>query len=81
MSKLIKKPVQDEYMALNETSDNFKFSAAVAGFGMLLRDSKFKGDLTYQEVITLAKNSKGKDEHGYRSEFINLVKTCALLGR
>jgi len=81
MSKLIKKVVQDEYVLLNESSNNYKFSAAVAGFGMLLRNSKFKGDLTYQEVLTLAKNAKGKDEHGYRSEFINLVKTCALLGK
>lgn len=79
VSKLIEKPVIDEGVALNEASDNLRFSAAVAGFGMLLRDSQFKGDLTYEKVIDLAKNSIGKDENGYRTEFISLAKTCALL--
>ena len=55
-------------------SDNFKFSAAVAGFGMLLRDSEFKGDCDFELVKELAQNSKGKDDEGYRSEFIRLVK-------
>jgi len=79
VSKLIEKPIIDEGVALNEASDNLRFSAAVAGFGMLLRDSQFKGDLTYEKVIELGKNSIGKDENGYRTEFISLVKTCALL--
>ncbi|MFH1349729.1 MAG: VWA domain-containing protein [Pseudomonadota bacterium] len=79
VSRLIEKPVIDEDVALNEASDNFRFSAAVAGFGMLLRDSKFRGNLTYEEVIALSKSSKGKDENGYRTEFIGLAKTCALL--
>jgi len=80
VSKLIEKPVTDEGIALSEASDNLRFSAAVAGFGMLLKDSQFKGDLTYEKVIDLAKNSMGTDENGYRSEFICLVRTCALLG-
>ena len=80
VSKLIEKPVLYEEVALNEASGNFKFSAAVAGFGMLLRDSQDKGNLTYDEVIALARNSKGRDENGYRTEFISLVKACALLG-
>jgi len=79
VSKLIEKAVIDEDIALNDTSDDFRFSAAVAGFGMLLRDSQFKGNLTYKEVIALANNSKSKDVNGYRTEFINLVKTCSLL--
>ena len=57
-----------------EMSDNFQFSAAVAGFGMLLRDSDYKGTATYESVIELAGKGKGKDEEGYRSEFIRLVK-------
>ena len=79
VSRLIQKPVLHRDIPLMDTSDNFRFAAAVAGFGMLLRDSPFKGNLTYDDVITLARGSKGNDEKGYRAEFISLVKTCALL--
>jgi len=80
-SKLIEHLVTDPDISLAETSNNFRFSAAVAGFGMLLRDSKFKGNLTYDAVIELAKASKGKDPEGYRAEFIRLVETCSLLSK
>jgi Ca-activated chloride channel family protein len=80
-SKLIEHPVIDPDISLSETSNNFRFSAAVAGFGMLLRDSKFKGNLTYDAVLELAKASKGKDPEGYRAEFIRLVETCSLLAK
>jgi Ca-activated chloride channel family protein len=81
ISKLIEKPVTDEDISLSKTSDNYRFSAAAAGFGMLLRDSEFKGTLTYEDVLDLAKNAKGKDEYGYRAEFVSLVKTCSLLNK
>jgi len=80
-SRLIEEPVIDGDIPLEKTSDNFRFSAAVAGFGMLLRDSKFKGNLTYEVVTALAKDAKGKDDEGYRAEFIRLVETCVLLSR
>ncbi len=80
-SKLIVAAVADNNTAISKTTDNFRFSAAIAGFGMLLRDSKFKNDLTYNKVIALAKNSRGHDENGYRSEFLNLVEECSLLGK
>jgi Ca-activated chloride channel family protein len=64
---------------LSTTSDNFRFSASVAAFGMLLRDSEFKGEVSYDMVSTLAKAAVGPDTEGYRSEFIQLVKTAALL--
>jgi Ca-activated chloride channel family protein len=60
-------------------SDNFRFSAAVASFGMLLRDSKYKGNLTYERVIKLARTSKGYDLNGYRSECIKLMEQAELL--
>ncbi len=66
---------------LEEDSDNFKFSAAVAEFGMLLRDSEFKGEATYAHVLQCAKEAKGQDEEGYRAEFIRLVETIELLER
>jgi Ca-activated chloride channel family protein len=78
-SKLISHPVIDQNIALSKTSNNFKWSAAVAGFGMLLRDSDFKNDLTFEEVLRLARLGKGADTEGYRIEFINLVQSCQLL--
>ena len=55
-------------------SDNFKFSASVAAFGMILRGSEYTGDATIAKVLALAQESKGDDVNGYRSEFIQLVK-------
>lgn len=75
-SSLIQTTVKDKVLAENKTSDNFRFSAAVAQFGMLLRDSEFKGNATYNGVISMAQNAKGKDVEGYRSEFINLVQAA-----
>jgi Ca-activated chloride channel family protein len=78
-SKLIVHPLKDKNISFTRTSDNFKFSAAVAAFGMLLRDSEFKGNTTYKSVLNLARNGKGKDVFGYRSEFVQLVEKCSLL--
>jgi len=78
-SKLIQEPVNDEHISLKQSSNNFKFSAAVAEFGMLLRDSEFKGNTDYEGILKLAQEGKGKDFHGYRAEFIKLVEMCQLL--
>jgi len=78
-SKLISHAVIDHKVALDRTSENFKWSAVVAGFGMLLRDSAFKNDLTFDELLRLARKGKGVDKEGYRIEFINLVQSCQLL--
>ncbi len=72
-SSLLELPVKRELV--NKTSDNFRFSAAVASFGMLLRGSEFMGNTNIESILNLAKNAKGPDEEGYRSEFIQLVKT------
>ena len=66
-------------MVLNSTSNNFRFSAAVAGFGMLLRDSEYKGNITWDKVTLLAKLARGEDELGYSGEFIRLVNSAKLL--
>lgn len=71
--------VKEAFLPLVKASDNFKFSAAVAAFGMLLRDSEFKGTATYNDVIKLARESKGQDKEGYRAEFIRLVEQAEML--
>lgn len=58
---------------LTKTSDNFRWAAAVAGLGLSLRNSPFKGDINYEMIKKLAKSAKGSDANGYRKEFINLV--------
>ncbi|RDC65806.1 vWA domain-containing protein [Adhaeribacter pallidiroseus] len=60
-------------------SENLRFAAAVAEFGMLLRASEHKGQATYAGVLHLAENAKGTDAEGYRAEFVRLVKTTQLL--
>ncbi len=60
-------------------SENLQFSAAVAGFGMLLRDSKYKAALTYKQILTMARNNKGADLHGYRAEFIKMVEQAEVI--
>ena len=57
-----------------ELSDDLRFAASVAGFGQLLRDSQYTNSLTWDQVIEMATNAKGKDEFGYRAEFINLLR-------
>ena len=85
-SKLIVKHLDDKLTPLAKSSDNFKFSAAVAEFGLLLRNSKHKEQASYDQVLMLAKESKGIDNNGYRAEFIRLVEmsemqASALLGK
>ena len=78
-SKLIEQPLTGEVKSFDEASENLQFAASVAGFGMLLRDSQFKGNLTYDAVAQMARESKGEDQEGYRQEFIRLVESCNLL--
>lgn len=79
VSKLLVHTMKDRDVKLANSSDNFRFSAAVAEFGMVLRSSKFKGTSTFESAIELAKNSKGVDEEGYRAEFVKMMKTASLL--
>lgn len=55
-------------------SSDFRFAAAVAMFGQLLRNSDFKGDATYDKVISLAKTALDNDAQGYRREFVWLAE-------
>ena len=59
----------------------FRFAASVAQFGMLLRNSEFKSNASYIDVLSLARKAKGNDEEGYRSEFVRLVESAQLLAK
>ncbi|CAA6799029.1 MAG: Von Willebrand factor type A domain protein [uncultured Aureispira sp.] len=73
-SILMALPVVKDIQPISEASENFRFASAVAGFGMLLRESEFTTDLTYDTVLELAKGAQGTDKEGYRKEFIGMVK-------
>ncbi|ASU36485.1 vWA domain-containing protein [Mucilaginibacter xinganensis] len=78
-SKMSLVTLNDSPEELKTTSADFRFAAAVAEFGMLLRESEFKQRSTFAQVISLAKGAKDKDEEGYRSEFIRLAESAKLL--
>ncbi len=78
-SKLILKKVTAKDIQKIMSSENFRFAASVAEFGMLLRGSEFKSSSSYDHALDLAKNSVGEDEYGYRKEFVKMVETASLL--
>ncbi|HEY0082510.1 MAG TPA: VWA domain-containing protein [Pyrinomonadaceae bacterium] len=80
-SKLLSVWVADAGATIESASHNFKFSSAVAGFGMLLRDSKYKGDARYTDIAQLARAAASADTQGYRAEFIQLVERAQALAQ
>ena len=80
-SQLITMPVTEILTEFNESSDDFRFSSAVAAFGMLLRDSEFKGDLSFEQIQQIARLSKGNDLQGYRAEFVKLIELAEVLSK
>lgn len=80
-SKLIAKTLSDRTVTLEKTSDNFRYSAAVAAFGMLLRDSEYINNFTYAATHQLAQGAIGEDKEGYRREFVKMVESCQLIAR
>ena len=73
-SKLLEFPLTDQGTAFADASGDFKFAAAVAGFGMVLRDSPHRGATTLDAVLRWAAQGLSSDAGGYRGEFISLVK-------
>ena len=81
VSKLLVSKVKGDNIKTTGFSNNFNFAASVAQFGMLLRDSEFKGTANYENTIKLAKSAKGIDDEGYRAEFIKLIETAEILAK
>ena len=72
-SRLIEVPLVDRQGRFDNASQDFKFAAAVASFGMLLRDSSYAGEASFDETLNWALAGKGEDPHGYRQGFLKLV--------
>ena len=80
-SKLQQKVVGTAVTELNKVSEDLRFATAVAELGLLLRDSDFKQKANFDQLIVRAKASKGKDEEGYRAEFIRMAENARDLSR
>ncbi len=78
-SKLLEEVIKDAGQDWENSTENFRWSAAVTGFGMLLRDSDYKSEATYASILKLAKSSRGEDEHGYRAECVRMIETVQSL--
>jgi Ca-activated chloride channel family protein len=79
-SKLLTYTVSDNNAGVATASNNLRFASAVAEFGMLLRDSKNKGDATYDEARQLALKSLGRDFEGYRRDFLTMIDAAERVG-
>jgi len=73
-SEQVDNPIVDEGKTAWDATPDMQFAAAVAEFGMLLRDSKYKGTATWKDVTALARAMQGEDVDGVRGELLQLVK-------
>ncbi len=80
-SREIAFPLADPVKRLSDASGDFKFAAAVATFGMILRGSENKGSANFDTVLELATEGKGADPGGHREEFLSLVKKAKAIPR
>jgi len=80
-SQLIEYPLHRRMIkkSITKATSNFRFSAAVAAFGELLRGGSYAEKMDYDAVVKLVRHAKGRDDSGYRGEFLNLVRTAAAL--
>jgi len=81
VSKLISKVVPYRVIPIAEAAPDFAFGTAVVQFGLLLRDSPYKGSANYDSMIRMAQQSAGEDEDGRRAELLYLAKTARDLKR
>jgi Ca-activated chloride channel family protein len=72
-------PLADREVAFQRAEPDVRFAAAVAAFGMILKDSPYKGNATLEWVLDTASGSAGPDRGGYRDEFVSLVRKAIAL--
>lgn len=74
-SQLLEWPIRRDQAVrdVKETSERFRFAAAVAGFGQILRGGRYTSSFDYDDVLALAREARGPDPYGYRGEFLTLT--------
>jgi Ca-activated chloride channel family protein len=80
-SSLIELAVKDQGRSLDDATDDTRFAAGVAAFGMVLRDSEHKGKASLDMALKLAEPAVGEDKGGYRREFLEMVRKAQRLKR
>jgi Ca-activated chloride channel family protein len=85
-SQLITTPIdrRSEARSFAQAPADARFAAGVASFAELLRGGRYSGSMSYDDVLEIVSGARGKDEFGYRTEFVQLVraaKTSTLLAR
>lgn len=78
-SNLLELPVLNTVVPFEQVSANHQFAMSVAAFGMLLRDSEYKGTASFDMVLNLARAAIGDNPDQYRAEFLELVTASSLL--
>ncbi len=73
-SRLLNMEVMDEGRGFLQASENMRFAASVASFGLELRDSEYKGETSYDKILDWARGAVSYDPFGYRQEFLQLVE-------
>ena len=80
-SKLLTQGLLDAEKSIETASNNLRFASSIAEFGLLLRNSPYKGSSTFNNTLSLAEQSLGNDLKGYRSDFVNLINKARRLQR
>jgi len=80
-SLLIEQPLyrSQQLDSVARADSDFRFAAAVAGFGQLLRGGRYTAAFDYDDVLALARGARGSDDQGWRGEFLQLVQLAASL--
>ncbi len=79
-SKLLERAVKGTgEPSLAKMSSDFRWAAAIAGFGMMLRDSPHRANLTWKQVQSLAEGALGEDKEGYRKQALEMIRAASKL--
>lgn len=78
-SQLMEYAIKGTVDPFNKASDDFRFAASVAAFGMTLSKSDYIKEMDYEQIINMAMSARGDDEDGFKAEMVRLVKTAAML--
>lgn len=72
-SRLLVHSLDNSRREFTGSSENMRFAASLAGFGMLLKNSEYRGDVSFDQVKEWANNARSFDPYGFREEYIELI--------
>jgi len=73
-SRLLSIPMDNSRTAFISSTENMRFAASVAGLGLLLKDSEYKGNLSFDDVRQWGNGARSYDPYGFREEYIQLIE-------